>query len=70
MVQFTLTHQFSSLEKKHSLVVFHFNLVIKGECLVLRTLNCVHCVHCVMTNIYLCALFGVTGADFSSELVD
>lgn len=67
MVQFTLTHQFSSLEKKHSLVVFHFNLVIKGECLVLRTLNCVHC---VMTNIYLCALFGVTGADFSSELVN
>lgn len=69
MVHFTLTQQFSSLEKKHSLVVFHFNLVIVGECLVLRTRKRVHC---VMTNIYLCALFGVTKADFkiSSELVN
>lgn len=31
MVHFTLTQQFSSLEKR-SLVVFHFKLVIKGEC--------------------------------------
>ena len=59
-------NSFSSLEKKHSLVVFHFNLIIKWEC---RCQGRWHCVRCVLTNIHLCALWWAhMGADFSSVL--